>query len=122
MKWHHLKQVYPFTKNDKIITILSTIVDGKVQFVVGVSKCISSIIKASDIAKELSLLIDGKGGGRPDMAQGGGNNPSNIDAGLSNVEEFIINTIGYFMRNPPPSVCNDFIFTIFHFFFFKCIV
>ncbi|WP_423784789.1 DHHA1 domain-containing protein, partial [Francisella tularensis] len=36
---------------------------------------------------------DGKGGGRADMAQGGGNNSENIDQDLSQVEKFILNNI-----------------------------
>ena len=81
------------SKNDKVVTILSTIVEEKVQFVIGVSKSISLGIKAGDIAKELSKYIDGKGGGRPDMAQGGGNTPGKIDVALSYVEEFVENKI-----------------------------
>lgn len=77
------------SKNDKIIAVLSTIVSGKVQFVIGVSKAITQLIKAGDIAKEFSTHIDGKGGGRPDMAQGGGNNSANIDYALNQVEKFI---------------------------------
>ncbi|MDE4992413.1 DHHA1 domain-containing protein, partial [Francisella tularensis] len=45
------------------------------------------------IAKELSSQIDGKGGGRDDMDQGGGNNSANIDQSLSQVEKFILNNI-----------------------------
>ncbi len=63
------------------------------QFVIGVSKSIIAKIKAGDIAKELSSHIDGKGGGRPDMAQGGGNNATNIDEALSKTEKFIIDSI-----------------------------
>ncbi|MED7819921.1 MULTISPECIES: alanine--tRNA ligase [unclassified Francisella] len=77
------------SKNDKIIAVLSTIASGKVQFVIGVSKAITQLIKAGDIAKEFSTHIDGKGGGRPDMAQGGGNNSANIDYALNQVEKFI---------------------------------
>ena len=81
------------SKSDKVVAVLSTVVGGKVQFVIGVSKPISAKIKAGDIAKELSQYIDGKGGGRPDMAQGGGNQPENIDSALSNIEEFVKNKI-----------------------------
>ncbi|WP_432773744.1 alanine--tRNA ligase [Francisella salimarina] len=81
------------SKNDKIVSVLSTINADKVQFVIGVSKSITSLIKAGDIAKEFSGYIDGKGGGRPDMAQGGGNNSANIDEALSNLEQYIINNI-----------------------------
>ncbi|MEY8716946.1 alanine--tRNA ligase [Francisella philomiragia] len=77
------------SKNDKMVAVLSTINADKVQFVIGVSKSITSLIKAGDIAKEFSGYIDGKGGGRPDMAQGGGNNSTNIDKALSDLENYI---------------------------------
>ncbi|QIW10307.1 alanine--tRNA ligase [Francisella sp. LA112445] len=81
------------SKNDKIIVVLSTVNSDKVQFVIGVSKTLTSLVKAGDIAKELSSHIDGKGGGRPDMAQGGGNNSANIDTALTEVEKFICKSI-----------------------------
>ncbi|GMN88774.1 alanine--tRNA ligase [Francisella sciaenopsi] len=81
------------SKNDKIVSVLSTINADKVQFVIGVSKSITPLIKAGDIAKEFSGYIDGKGGGRPDMAQGGGNNFTNIDKALSDLEQYILNII-----------------------------
>ena len=81
------------SRHINFIAILSTIVANKVQFVIGVSKSIISKIKAGDIAKELCSHIDGNGGGRPDMAQGGGNDISSIEEALSKVEKFIIDTI-----------------------------
>ncbi|MDE5018772.1 DHHA1 domain-containing protein, partial [Francisella tularensis subsp. holarctica] len=63
------------------------------QFVIGVSNDLKSLINAGDIAKEISSHIDGKGGGRADMAQGGGNNSANIDQALSQLEKFILNNI-----------------------------
>ncbi|MEY8701657.1 alanine--tRNA ligase [Francisella philomiragia] len=81
------------SKNDKIVSVLSTVNADKVQFVIGVSKSITPLIKAGDIAKEFSGYIDGKGGGRPDMAQGGGNNSNNIDKALSDLEQYILNII-----------------------------
>jgi alanyl-tRNA synthetase len=81
------------SKNDRIIAVLSTVNANKVQFVIGVSKSITSKIKAGDIAKNLSAYIDGKGGGRPDMAQGGGNDSSNINQALAKTEQFILASI-----------------------------
>ena len=81
------------SKNIDFVAVLSTIVADKVQFVIGVSKSIIAQVKAGDIAKELSSHIDGKGGGRPDMAQGGGNDATNIEQALSKTEKFIIDSI-----------------------------
>lgn len=81
------------SKKEKVVVVLSTVVADKVQFVIGVSKSIIATVKAGDIAKELSSHIDGKGGGRPDMAQGGGNNAGSIDSALEKVEKFVISKI-----------------------------
>lgn len=81
------------SKNSKIIAVLTTTNAGKVQFVIGVSNGMTTLIKARDIAKELSSHIDGKGGGRADMAQGGGNNSANINQALSQIEQFILDNI-----------------------------
>ncbi|MDE4948897.1 DHHA1 domain-containing protein, partial [Francisella tularensis subsp. holarctica] len=77
----------------KVIAVLTTTNADQVQFVIGVSNALTTLIKDGDIAKELSSHIDGKGGGRADMAQVGGNNSANIDQALSQVEKFILNNI-----------------------------
>ena len=46
-------------------------------------------VKAGDIMKGMANIAGGKGGGRPDMAQGGGTNPESITAALQFVEEYI---------------------------------
>ncbi|AIT08828.1 alanyl-tRNA synthetase [Candidatus Francisella endociliophora] len=81
------------SKDDKVVAVLTTVNSDKVQFVIGVGKTATAQIKAGDIAKELSSHIDGKGGGRPDMAQGGGNDATSINQALSNTEQFIIKSI-----------------------------
>ena len=57
--------------------------------VAGVTKSATSSIKAGDLMKHLSGLVDGKGGGRPDMAQGGGNDPSKLAEALAGVPEWV---------------------------------
>jgi len=46
-------------------------------------------IKAGDIVKEIAPIIDGGGGGRPQMAQAGGKNPEKIGEALDKAEEII---------------------------------
>ena len=46
-------------------------------------------VKAGDLIKEIAPLVGGKGGGRPDMAQGGGNKPAAIPAALNHAQEWI---------------------------------
>ena len=55
---------------------------GKVRVVAGVSKDQTSVIKAGDLVNIAATEVGGKGGGRPDMAQAGGNQPENIDKAL----------------------------------------
>ena len=82
------------SKKEKVIVVLATVVNNKVQFVIGVSKAATQTIKAGDIAKVINPIIDGKGGGRPDMAQGGGNNPAGVNDGVAKAKEFILEKIG----------------------------
>lgn len=42
-------------------------------------------IRADDLVRSLSAVVDGRGGGKPDLAQGSGKNPSGIDAALDAV-------------------------------------
>ncbi len=76
-------------KLGKAAVIISTVVDGKVSLVAGVTKAETAQIKAGDLLKHVAEQIDGKGGGRPDMAQGGGNNASALPAALESVISWV---------------------------------
>ena len=76
-------------KLGKAAIVISTVVDGKVSLVAGVTKSETSLIKAGDLLKHVAEQIDGKGGGRPDMAQGGGNNPAALPAALESVKAWV---------------------------------
>ena len=71
------------------VVVLASVEDGKVTLVAGVTKSATGRIKAGDLMKHLASLVDGKGGGRPDMAQGGGNHPSKLAGALSGVPEWV---------------------------------
>ncbi len=71
------------------IAALSSIVDGKVQMIVYVSKDLHDKIKAPDLIKSIAMHIDGSGGGRPDQAQAGGNKPEGLDAALADLKALI---------------------------------
>lgn len=71
------------------IIALASIIDDKVSLIVSVPKPLTKDIKAGDIMKGMAERVDGKGGGRPDQAQGGGTNVGNINAALQFVEEYI---------------------------------
>ena len=55
-----------------VVVFANTNPDGKVQVMVGVTKGISGSIKAGNVIKDVLAHIGGRGGGRPDFAQGGG--------------------------------------------------
>jgi len=71
------------------VVVLASVEDGKVTLVAGVTKSATGRIKAGDLMKHLAGLVDGKGGGRPDMAQGGGNDPSKLAGALAGVPEWV---------------------------------
>ncbi|MGB5641757.1 MAG: alanine--tRNA ligase [Gammaproteobacteria bacterium] len=57
--------------------------DGKVRVVAGVTKDKTSVVRAGDLVNIAAAEVGGKGGGRPDMAQAGGNQPEHIDKALA---------------------------------------
>lgn len=73
----------------KAAVIISTVVDGKVSLVAGVTKAETAHIKAGDLLNHVAGQIDGKGGGRADMAQGGGNNANALPAALESVVSWV---------------------------------
>ncbi|MEX2475451.1 alanine--tRNA ligase [Marinobacter sp.] len=71
------------------VVVLASVDDGKVTLVAGVTKSATGRIKAGDLMKYLAAQVDGKGGGRPDMAQGGGNDPSKLAEALAGVPAWV---------------------------------
>lgn len=76
------------------VVVLASVEDGKITLVAGVTKSATSRIKAGDLMKHLAGQVDGKGGGRPDMAQGGGNNPDALPAALEGVAGWVEENAG----------------------------
>ncbi len=64
--------------------------DDKVSLIAGVSKSLIGKVKAGDLIKELAPIVGGKGGGRPDMAQGGGTEPGKVVELLTAANELIV--------------------------------
>ncbi len=64
--------------------------DGKVTLLAGMSKAVVDRgLKAGDLIKEISPLVGGKGGGRPDLAQGGGTDAAGLPKALEAAAEWI---------------------------------
>ena len=76
------------------VVVLATVEGDKVVLVAGVTKSATGRIKAGDLMKHLAAEVDGKGGGRPDMAQGGGNNPAKLADALAGVPAWVEQNAG----------------------------
>jgi len=63
--------------------LLGSVTSGKVQLVIMVSKATSGRLRAGDLIKVVAKHVGGSGGGRPDMAQAGGTDVSQIDAAIA---------------------------------------
>jgi alanyl-tRNA synthetase len=72
------------------VIVLASVEDAqKVVLVAGVTADQTARIKAGELAGAVAALVGGRGGGRPDFAQAGGNKPEALDAALASVEEFV---------------------------------
>ena len=69
--------------------VLGTSSGSKVNLIAGVTKDQTNRIKAGDLVNAVAVQVGGKGGGRPDMAQAGGNNPAALDAALQSVPDWV---------------------------------
>jgi alanyl-tRNA synthetase len=64
------------------VVLVASSEEGKVALALGVSPDLKDKLKAGDLVREISAVVGGKGGGRPDFAQGGGTDPSSLDAAI----------------------------------------
>jgi alanyl-tRNA synthetase len=69
--------------------VLASSEGDKVSIIAGVTKAESKQISAGDLANLVAEQCGGRGGGRPDMAQAGGNQPENLDAALESVLSWV---------------------------------
>jgi len=74
--------------------VLASVKGEKVSLIAGVSKDQVSRLKAGDLVNCVATQVGGKGGGRPDMAQAGGNNPEALDAALKQVPDWVKHHLG----------------------------
>jgi alanyl-tRNA synthetase len=76
-------------KLGKAVVILAAVADGKVSLVAGVTKDETAKVKAGELLGFVAGQIGGKGGGRPDMAQGGGTDVAALPAALAAVAGWV---------------------------------
>ena len=78
-------------KHTRGIIVLGAEVDGKVKLSAGVAKGISKQYPAGKIIQHITALADGRGGGRPDMAEGGIPDAANLQLCLDAVIDWVVN-------------------------------
>lgn len=62
---------------------------GKVNLIASVSKDLTSKVKAGELVNAMAAHVDGKGGGKPDMAQAGGTRPEGLDEAVASAIVFL---------------------------------
>ena len=72
---------------ESAVIVLGSAADGKVMLVASVTPALSKTVSAGKLIGELAQMVGGKGGGRPDFAQAGGNDPSKLADALRAVTE-----------------------------------
>jgi alanyl-tRNA synthetase len=83
MDRQQMRSIADALRNQKVpVVVLASVEDGDVAIVAAVKKEFTSKFHAGKLAGELAQAVNGKGGGRPDMAEGGGKDPSRLDAAL----------------------------------------
>ena len=72
-----------------VVVLASVENPAKVIIVAGVTSDQTARVRAGELVGAIAAQIGGKGGGRPDFAQAGGNNPAALPAALAQVQEFV---------------------------------
>jgi len=81
------------SKLGSAVVVLAAQTDGKVSLAAGVTKDLTDRVKAGELIGAVAAKVGGKGGGRPDMAQAGGNDPAGIPAALDLVRGWVAERI-----------------------------
>ena len=74
---------------ESAVVVIGSVDDGKVRLAAGVTKNNTDRIRAGDLIKPVAERVGGKGGGRPDFAQAGGNKPEALDEALGSVSDWV---------------------------------
>ncbi|HWV14909.1 MAG TPA: alanine--tRNA ligase [Cellvibrio sp.] len=76
------------------VVLLAAVEDGKVALIASVTQDATARIKAGDLVRFVAEQLGGKGGGRPDMAQGGGTDLAALDSALASVLPWVKTQLG----------------------------
>ncbi len=74
---------------ERAVIVLGTVQDDKVRLVAGVTRNHTGTVHAGKLVNFVAGKVGGKGGGRPDMAQAGGNEPAALDEALAAVPAWV---------------------------------
>jgi alanyl-tRNA synthetase len=69
--------------------VLAATNGGKVTLIAGVTADLTGRVKAGELVNMVARQVGGKGGGRPDMAQAGGTDPTQLPAALASVRAWV---------------------------------
>ncbi len=76
------------------VVVLASVSEGKVSLIAGVTPDALDRVRAGDLVNHVARQVGGKGGGRPDMAQAGGTDPSGLPAALESVPAWVGERLG----------------------------
>ncbi|MBF0624295.1 MAG: alanine--tRNA ligase [Magnetococcales bacterium] len=77
------------------VVLLGVPAEGRVSLIAGVTQDLTGRVKAGDLIRFVSSRVGGKGGGRSDMAQGGGTRPEALNDALNAVPAWIRDQVGH---------------------------
>jgi alanyl-tRNA synthetase len=76
-----------------VVVLGSVAEDGKVALIVGVTKDLTGRVQAGKIVGQIAQRVGGSGGGRPDLAEAGGKDATQLDAALAGAPEVVGNLL-----------------------------
>ena len=77
-----------------VVVLGTSTEDGKVALIAGVTKDLTDRVQAGKVVGALAAKVGGKGGGRPDLAEAGGNEVAGLDAALASAAEVVRQLLG----------------------------
>jgi alanyl-tRNA synthetase len=86
-----LRQTLDQLKNklNPAVIVLATVKDSKVTLLAGITTNLLHQFQAGELVNYVAQQVGGKGGGRPDMAQAGGNDPTHLETALQSVVDWV---------------------------------
>jgi alanyl-tRNA synthetase len=82
------------SKLSNAVVLLAAVTDDKISLVAGVSPELTARVKAGDLVGAVAAQVGGKGGGRPDMAMGGGSDVAALDGAVAGVASWLAARLG----------------------------